>query len=214
MLAWFGADVLKVERLGPLKGIKVIDFTGEELTAFERVVAPFEGIVIQRSMDVGELITAGSPTNNTALAPSRVAGGANGLFEVAAIDTLRVFVDVSQAYAPNMTAGLPVKVVARPARPAGDRHRHTHRERARSGYPDTAHPSRGSPSARSNEWRERDGRRAASAHIAEACRVSLQNFVMASTCQRTSVFGFRAGTLTTALSIQAVERSEKFFVTT
>jgi hypothetical protein len=26
---------------------------------------------------------------------------------------LRVFVDVSQAYAPNMTAGLPVKVVAR-----------------------------------------------------------------------------------------------------
>ena len=85
----------------------------EELTSFERVVAPFGGTVIQRNVDVGALITAGSPTNNTAVAPSNVVGGANGLFEIAQIDTLRVFVNVPQAYAPNVTVGLPVQVTVR-----------------------------------------------------------------------------------------------------
>ena len=37
-----------------------------ELTSFQRVVAPFAGTVIQRNVDVGALITAGSPVNNTA----------------------------------------------------------------------------------------------------------------------------------------------------
>jgi RND family efflux transporter MFP subunit len=85
----------------------------EELTSFERVVAPFDGTVIQRNVDVGALITAGSPTNNTAVAPSSVTGGANGLFEIAQIDKLRVFVNVPQAYAPNVTVGLPVEVTVR-----------------------------------------------------------------------------------------------------
>jgi len=85
----------------------------QELTAFERVVAPFSGTVIQRNVDVGTLITAGSPTNNTAAAPSSVTGGANGLFEIAQIDWLRVFVNVPQAYAPNVRAGLPVSVSVR-----------------------------------------------------------------------------------------------------
>src|SRR5690242_20811356 len=38
----------------------------QELISFERVVAPFDGVVIQRSIDAGALITAGSPVNNTA----------------------------------------------------------------------------------------------------------------------------------------------------
>jgi membrane fusion protein, multidrug efflux system len=42
-----------------------------------------------------------------------VTGTANGLFEVAQIDTLRVFVNVPQAYAPNVKAGLPVRVTVR-----------------------------------------------------------------------------------------------------
>jgi hypothetical protein len=33
------------------------------------------------------LITAGSPINNTAVAPSSVTGAANGLFEVAQVDS-------------------------------------------------------------------------------------------------------------------------------
>lgn len=82
----------------------------QELTGFQRVLAPFAGTVIQRNVDVGALITAGSPVNNTAVAPSSVTGAANGLFEVAQIDTLRVFVNVPQPYAQNVSAGLPVQV--------------------------------------------------------------------------------------------------------
>jgi len=84
-----------------------------ELTSFQRVVAPFTGTVIQRNVDVGALITAGSPVNNTAVAPSTVTGAANGLFEIAQIDTLRVFVNVPQAYTANVTVGLPVRVTVR-----------------------------------------------------------------------------------------------------
>jgi RND family efflux transporter MFP subunit len=84
-----------------------------ELTAFQRVVAPFSGTVIQRSVDVGTLITAGSPTNNTAVAPSSVTGAANGLFEIAQVDALRVFVNVPQVYTGSVRVGLPVSVVVR-----------------------------------------------------------------------------------------------------
>jgi RND family efflux transporter MFP subunit len=84
-----------------------------ELTGFQRVLAPFDGIVIQRNVDVGALITAGSPTDNTAVAPSSVGGAPSGLFEVAQVDKLRVFVNVPQAFASNVRAGLPVTVVAR-----------------------------------------------------------------------------------------------------
>jgi RND family efflux transporter MFP subunit len=85
----------------------------QDLTSFEHVVAPFAGTVIQRNVDVGALITAGSPTNNTAAAPTNVSGSANGLFEVAEIDALRVFVSVPQVFAPNVTAGVPVRVSVR-----------------------------------------------------------------------------------------------------
>ncbi len=85
----------------------------QELTSFEHVVAPFAGTVIQRNVDVGALITAGSPTNNTAAAPTSVSGSANGLFEVAEIDALRVFVSVPQVFAPNVRAGVPVRVSVR-----------------------------------------------------------------------------------------------------
>ena len=85
----------------------------QELTSFQRVLAPFDGTVIQRNVDVGALITAGSPVNNTAVAPSSVTGAASGLFEIAQIDTLRVFVNVPQVYAPNLKVGLPVEVAVR-----------------------------------------------------------------------------------------------------
>jgi RND family efflux transporter MFP subunit len=84
-----------------------------ELTSFERVLAPFDGLVIQRNVDAGALITAGSPVNNTAVAPSNLTGTPTGLFEVGQIDRLRVFINVPQAFAPNMRAGLPVNVRAR-----------------------------------------------------------------------------------------------------
>jgi multidrug efflux pump subunit AcrA (membrane-fusion protein) len=85
----------------------------EELTSFEHVVAPFEGTIVQRNVDVGALITAGSPTNNTAAAPTSVSGAANGLFEVAQLEALRVFVNVPQVYAPNVKTRMPVRVSVR-----------------------------------------------------------------------------------------------------
>jgi RND family efflux transporter MFP subunit len=87
----------------------------EAMTAFERVLAPFDGTVTQRNVDIGALITAGSPTNNTNAAPTSVSGAATGLFEVAQLDTLRVFVSVPQALAKNMKPGLAARVSVRGA---------------------------------------------------------------------------------------------------
>jgi RND family efflux transporter MFP subunit len=84
-----------------------------ELTSFQRVIAPFNGTVTQRNVDVGTLITAGSPTDNTALSPSNATGVASGLFEIADLETLRVFVNLPQVYAPNVSAGLPAQVSVR-----------------------------------------------------------------------------------------------------
>ncbi len=84
-----------------------------ELTGFQRVLAPFDGTVIQRNVDVGALITAGSPVNNISVAPTSVTGGANGLFEVARIESLRVFVSIPQAFALNVRPGMAVQVEVR-----------------------------------------------------------------------------------------------------
>src|SRR2546430_3226673 len=85
------------------------------MTAFERVIAPFDGTITQRNVDVGALITAGSPTNNTSVAPTSVSGAPTGLFEVSQLETLRVFVSLPQALAPNVKIGLPAQVTVRGA---------------------------------------------------------------------------------------------------
>jgi RND family efflux transporter MFP subunit len=59
----------------------------EDLVSFEKVYAPFDGIVTVRSTDIGWLIDAGANP------PS------NQLFQLAEIGTLRVFVAVPQVYA-------------------------------------------------------------------------------------------------------------------
>jgi len=82
----------------------------QTLTSFQRLVAPFDGVVVQRNVDVGALVTAGSPTDNTAVAPTSVTGAANGLFEVARLDLLRVFVNVPQESAASIHRGLSVRV--------------------------------------------------------------------------------------------------------
>src|SRR5262249_8871078 len=73
----------------------------EQLQAFEKVVAPFDGTVTARNTDDGQPIDAGP-------AP----GAARELFHVAAIGPLRVYVNVPQVYAaaarPGTSAWLPV----------------------------------------------------------------------------------------------------------
>jgi RND family efflux transporter MFP subunit len=68
-----------------------------QLVGFERVVAPYDGVVTARETDVGNLINAGS-------------GSGPELFRVADTSKLRIYVQVPQSYAalvkPGVTAGL------------------------------------------------------------------------------------------------------------
>ena len=67
-----------------------------ELVGFEKVYAPFDGVVTARNTDIGALITAGSG-NGT---------GATELFHLAAAQTLRVYVNVPQVYSQGLKPGM------------------------------------------------------------------------------------------------------------
>jgi RND family efflux transporter MFP subunit len=67
----------------------------EQLVGFERVVAPYDGIVTARETDVGDLINAGS-------------GNGPELFRVADLRKLRIYVQVPQSYAPRIRPGVDV----------------------------------------------------------------------------------------------------------
>ncbi len=68
---------------------------------FEKIVAPFPGIVTKRSTDVGDLIAAGSDT---------ASGSNRELFHIVRTNILRVFVNVPQAYASRVSLGTPASV--------------------------------------------------------------------------------------------------------
>jgi RND family efflux transporter MFP subunit len=72
-----------------------------EQQGFERVIAPFDGIITQRSVDVGALITAGSSTSTTSL------------FAIAQNDVLRVYVNVPQPFVNDMDVGQPAQIRTR-----------------------------------------------------------------------------------------------------
>ena len=64
----------------------------EQLQAFRRIEAPFDGVVTARNTEVGALIDSGS--------------NAKELFHVAQMDKLRVFINVPQVYSRAATPGL------------------------------------------------------------------------------------------------------------
>jgi RND family efflux transporter MFP subunit len=66
----------------------------EQLQSFEKVYAPFDGVITARHTDVGYLINSGN------------AGPAQELFRMAAIQNLRVFVNVPQQFSPDAKPGL------------------------------------------------------------------------------------------------------------
>jgi RND family efflux transporter MFP subunit len=74
----------------------------EELVSFERVAAPFDGVVTTRNIDIGQLI---SPTGSTTTAGAGTTVGSKEIFDVAAIGTLRVFVNVPQINSPDAKNG-------------------------------------------------------------------------------------------------------------
>jgi len=66
----------------------------EQLQSFEKIYAPFDGVITVRNTDVGHLINSG------ASAPG------NELFHIAAINKLRVYINVPQEYSASAKPGL------------------------------------------------------------------------------------------------------------
>ena len=62
----------------------------EELQSFEKIYAPFSGVVTARNVDVGQLINAGAGTL---------------MFRLSAINVLRVYVNVPQIYSQSAVPG-------------------------------------------------------------------------------------------------------------
>jgi RND family efflux transporter MFP subunit len=63
----------------------------KDLQSFQRVTAPFSGVITARNVDTGALISAGN---------------AQQLFKLAQIDVLRVYINVPENYSYAMTTGL------------------------------------------------------------------------------------------------------------
>ena len=72
-----------------------------ELQSFQKVYAPFDGVITVRNVDFGSLITAGSTTGTTML------------FSLAQVDVQRIFVSVPQSNAPDIKVGESAKVSVR-----------------------------------------------------------------------------------------------------
>jgi RND family efflux transporter MFP subunit len=65
----------------------------KKLQSFEKVYAPFDGIITARNTDVGALIQAGDNTS------------AKELYHIAATQTLRIYVSVPEIYAASLKTG-------------------------------------------------------------------------------------------------------------
>jgi RND family efflux transporter MFP subunit len=75
----------------------------QELQSFERIEAPFDGVITARNLDIGQLVTtAGSTTTPGA----GTITSSKEVFDIAAIQTLRVFINVPQVYAPDAKNGV------------------------------------------------------------------------------------------------------------
>jgi RND family efflux transporter MFP subunit len=73
----------------------------EVLVSFEKVYAPFDGVITARNTDIGDLINSGSNT-----APR------TDLFDIAQTRTLRVYVNVPEEYSQGVKPGQTVAEVA------------------------------------------------------------------------------------------------------
>ena len=70
----------------------------EQQQDYEKVTAPFSGVVTERRTDVGDLINAGN------------SGVGAELFRLSKIDVMRVFVSVPEAYSEQIVSGMHVSV--------------------------------------------------------------------------------------------------------
>jgi RND family efflux transporter MFP subunit len=71
-----------------------------DLQAFERVTAPFAGVITQRNVDAGALVTGSTSTTTP-------------LFTIAQDDMLRVYVNVPQPFVDRLQVGLEAQITTR-----------------------------------------------------------------------------------------------------
>jgi RND family efflux transporter MFP subunit len=69
--------------------------------SFKKVIAPFDGVITQRKIDIGSLITAGSTSSTSPL------------FAIVQANKLRVYVKVPQTAAPEIAVGMTARVTTR-----------------------------------------------------------------------------------------------------
>jgi RND family efflux transporter MFP subunit len=72
----------------------------ERAQSFEQVTAPFDGVVTERKVERGDLVSAGT-------------AGDRNLFTVAQAKTLRIQVNVPQSYAIDLKPGQPAEIIIR-----------------------------------------------------------------------------------------------------
>jgi RND family efflux transporter MFP subunit len=80
----------------------------EALRSFERVVAPFPGVITARNLDVGALINAGNPSTDHD--PNRTVSY-SGIFNMARTDTVRILVQVPEDYVSAIRPGQKAEVL-------------------------------------------------------------------------------------------------------
>ncbi|MDI3463963.1 MAG: putative Co/Zn/Cd efflux system membrane fusion protein [Nitrospira sp.] len=74
----------------------------EAFIGFKKILAPFDGVVVQRNINVGDLVSKEGNLSNP--------NGISNLYTVAVIDKLRLFVNVPERFAPFLHPGLTVDV--------------------------------------------------------------------------------------------------------
>jgi RND family efflux transporter MFP subunit len=73
------------------------------LVGFERIVAPFDGVITSRNIDVGAFVTATG--GQSATLPSGSSAAPSSLFGITQTDTMRVYLSVPETDAPSVRPG-------------------------------------------------------------------------------------------------------------
>ena len=75
----------------------------EAFIGFKKILAPFDGVVVQRNINVGDLVSKEGNLSNP--------NGITNLYTVAIVDKLRLFVNVPSRFGPFLHPGLTVDVM-------------------------------------------------------------------------------------------------------
>lgn len=102
----------------------------QNLQGFKKVFAPFAGIITARNVEVGSLINPGggtsvsattgttassatTPGSGTTQTGTGAAAASGGLFQIARIDTLRIFISVPQTFVSSIKAGQTTEIAVK-----------------------------------------------------------------------------------------------------